>query len=335
MDLALTLSLAALAAPVAVSSVPADSLGRARQLVVAALSDNSTEFVAAADPAFLRDLGGQEKLLALLADIKMKAGAEVAMQEDRTFRGAGGIIYDRYSRFEKVSLARVFMRMSPDGLSIKSFRFTLVRPKTQTEFGSYKPRTKLRLPFGQPPRGTAWTVAWAGTSLADNYHARRDTHFAIDVSPRAINDPTPPTEVEDTACWGSPILAAGNGVVARTRDGMRDIKLNEPNATGGPGNHVIIDHGNSEYTLYAHLRLGSVVVKPGQTVEAGDTIGMCGNSGESTEPHLHFQLMNDADLEKADGLPLVFQDYFAPLRHVAIGSPVRGDVLLPGAAPSR
>ena len=98
------------------------------------------------------------------------------------------------------------------------------------------------------------------------------------------------------------------------RDGMRD------NRKGGPppftqeeimknlrlflGNHVVIDHGNGEYSLFAHLKQGSVRVKPGQRVAAGDRLGAMGMSGDAFLVHLHYQLQSGAGFE--EGLPAYF-----------------------------
>lgn len=73
------------------------------------------------------------------------------------------------------------------------------------------------------------------------------------------------------------------------------------------GNYVLIDHGQSEFSLYAHLKPGSVRVKPGDQVKAGDVIGNLGSSGNSTEPHLHFQITDKPDLAGA-GIPMNFSN---------------------------
>jgi murein DD-endopeptidase MepM/ murein hydrolase activator NlpD len=79
---------------------------------------------------------------------------------------------------------------------------------------------------------------------------------------------------------------------------------------GGParllGNHVVIELEPSTYALVAHLRRGSVDVRPGDRVRAGDPVASCGNSGSSTEPHVHFQLMDDPRPLLAAGLPFRF-----------------------------
>lgn len=83
----------------------------------------------------------------------------------------------------------------------------------------------------------------------------------------------------DVGAWtGSPVRAADGGYVAVARGGWN----------GGYGNHVIIDHGNGFVTVYAHLN--SIFVKPGESVTRGQQVGSVGNTGNSTGPHLHFEI---------------------------------------------
>lgn len=69
------------------------------------------------------------------------------------------------------------------------------------------------------------------------------------------------------------------------------------------GNHVIVDHGDGVFAAYAHLRRGSLHVRPGDRVGAGEPLGEVGNSGNTTEPHLHVQLMDDRHPTGAAGVP--------------------------------
>jgi hypothetical protein len=103
--------------------------------------------------------------------------------------------------------------------------------------------------------------------------------------------------------WDQPVRAAGDGVVAATyneqpdNDVVGDENLwKQRSLAENPmttyGNYVLIDHGNGEFSLAAHLRHGSVTVKAGQTVKVGQVIGRVGNSGSSLGPHLHFELRN-------------------------------------------
>lgn len=73
----------------------------------------------------------------------------------------------------------------------------------------------------------------------------------------------------------------------------------------------VASHGTSLFALdhflaLCHLRRGSIAVRPGQRVEVGERLGACGNSGNSTEPHLHLQAMTSADPSRARPLPITF-----------------------------
>lgn len=119
---------------------------------------------------------------------------------------------------------------------------------------------------------------------------------------------------EDYFAFGKPILAAGDGIVVQAQHSIRDypqagsgwIDIKTPDIRG---NYVVIQHGPALYTLYAHLRAGSIQVQPGQTVVRGQKIGECGHSGHSSEPHLHFQLQDRMDFYTAVGLPVRFMNF--------------------------
>jgi len=94
------------------------------------------------------------------------------------------------------------------------------------------------------------------------------------------------------------------------REHILNVKKTFPAEQISGGNHIVIDHGNNEFSLLAHLKNGSLLTKKGDRVEQGQLIAKCGNSGEgSTSPHLHYQLMDHANLLKAKGLPIQFFDY--------------------------
>lgn len=94
---------------------------------------------------------------------------------------------------------------------------------------------------------------------------------------------------------GVPVLAAAAGTVWRTRDGIEDVNVNEIGGQEvvneyGLGNTVLIDHGGGWITYYGHMLKGSVAVKEGEKVEAGQQIGLVGLSGLTNFPHLHFMV---------------------------------------------
>ncbi|WP_267643816.1 M23 family metallopeptidase [Haloarchaeobius amylolyticus] len=115
------------------------------------------------------------------------------------------------------------------------------------------------------------------------------------------------TALTDYHAFGEPLLAPADGTVVKTEDSLRDF----PRPGSGwlewrtwniAGNHVVIEHADGEYSMLAHLKQGSVAVEPGEEVTRGQVVGECGNSGFSSEPHLHFQLMDSQNFWFAAGL---------------------------------
>lgn len=94
------------------------------------------------------------------------------------------------------------------------------------------------------------------------------------------------------------------------RDGVRDNRprVEVANDDDPAGNHVLLDLGHGTYALLGHLRASSAKVRTGDRVRAGDLIGRVGNSGNSSEPHLHFHVQDSPRLSCGTGLPVRFRD---------------------------
>jgi murein DD-endopeptidase MepM/ murein hydrolase activator NlpD len=143
--------------------------------------------------------------------------------------------------------------------------------------------------------------------------------------------------------FDEPVYAVADATVVHASDWRRDhlsrnswpalvyLMLVEAGVrdTGGAawitGNHVVLDLGDGVYAMYAHLRRGSLTVRPGDRVRAGQQIARCGNSGNSTEPHVHFQLMDGPDPDSARGIPFSWQ---------GIGVPANGETFTAAETPS-
>jgi|SRR5215207_181340 len=124
--------------------------------------------------------------------------------------------------------------------------------------------------------------------------------------------------------FGQPVYAAGAGRVADAHDGEPDDRpVNQAElaerATAIGGNYVVIDHLNGEHSWFAHLKEGSVRVKPGQLVQQGEVIGEIGSSGDSLFPHLHYELRTGPAIRGVEGLP----SYFGGFRRVQGSRTVR------------
>ena len=234
-------------------------------------------------------------------------------------------VYHRVARFTKLGQPIETIVAFDGDARITGFA---VRPTGRPEAAptaklEYQDTTPLRLPF----TGT-WTVFWGGRTIEQNYHAiARDQRFAYDlvVMEKGSSHRGEGKKNADYLAWGRPILASGAGRVVAVVDGIPE---NVPGAmpTDAPeGNHVVIDHGNGEISHFAHLVPGSIPVHVGDVVKAGQLLGKCGNSGHSSEPHLHYHLQN-AD---GDGLPVQFLGYVADGKRIARGEPVRGQQIAP------
>jgi murein DD-endopeptidase MepM/ murein hydrolase activator NlpD len=113
---------------------------------------------------------------------------------------------------------------------------------------------------------------------------------------------------EDWFGYGAPVLATGDATVSEVHDGMADNRKGAPppfdqaaimkNPKLFLGNYVLLDHGNGEYSLFAHLRQGSVAVRPGQRIARGEPLGAMGMSGDAFLVHLHYQLQSGPGFEE-------------------------------------
>ncbi|MEU8757658.1 M23 family metallopeptidase [Streptomyces sp. NPDC048659] len=139
----------------------------------------------------------------------------------------------------------------------------------------------------------------------------------------------------DFPAFDAPVLAVADGTVTHAEDRQRDhlsrgslpalvlMLLVEAGFRGlagarrVTGNHLVLDLGDGTYAMYAHLRRGSLAVRPGDRVRAGQELARCGNSGNSSEPHVHFQLMDGPDLDTARGVPFTW---------TGVGVPANGEV---------
>jgi hypothetical protein len=170
--------------------------------------------------------------------------------------------------------------------------------------------------FALPFEGT-WCVAKGGVTKADSHSwGIVSQRYAYDfLIPARNGDPAPiPSVLQSFLCFDRPILSPADGVVVQVCDRIRDFPYPgtgwmDWKVTDLRGNHVLIRHDNGYYSLLAHLKQHSVIVQPGQHVRKGETLGLCGNSGRSTEPHLHFQIQDGPSFWAANGVPTRFHEY--------------------------
>jgi hypothetical protein len=203
-------------------------------------------------------------------------------------------------------------------------------PQPQKTKNTSRNQTKLALPF----KGE-WLVFWGGETVQQNYHQDApNQRFAFDTLKIGADGKTHKGDGktnEDYYAFGQEIIAPADGVATYVVDGVQDNVPGEMNRMFVPGNLVVIKHAEGEYSLFAHFKQNSIRIKVGDKITKGQTIGLCGNSGNSSEAHLHYQFQNtpffadEASMKvffeklnvKRDGKSELKTDY----------SPVKGDVV--------
>ena len=205
------------------------------------------------------------------------------------------------TKFEKGTLD---MQIVVDGHGL--IAGLLFKPHVPTKLASEKHETQLSLPF----KGR-WLVFWGGdTRELNHHHDEPNQRFALDLLGVGEDGKTQQgdgTRNEDFYAFGRELFAPAEGTVIEVIDGVRDNIPGSMNPYSALGNCVIIQHREGEVSVLAHLKQGSIVVKMNDNVKRGQLLGKCGNSGNSSEPHLHYHLQNAAVLQDGLGIKCIFQ----------------------------
>jgi murein DD-endopeptidase MepM/ murein hydrolase activator NlpD len=188
-----------------------------------------------------------------------------------------------------------------------------------------------------PLRGT-WYIGASGTLHSHHRWAAME-EFALDIlqfRERSKSYRTNGTTSQDYFAFGQDVISVADGTVVEAVDKYSDddTKLKQENETydqydqriqsfqmeglqkdpySVAGNYIVIKHNDSEYSMYAHLKSGSVKIKKGDAVKRGQIIASVGNTGSSTEPHLHFQIQDGSDPLRSRALPVRFRNVFVEM----------------------
>lgn len=180
------------------------------------------------------------------------------------------------------------------------------------------------LNLGPPVRPGTW---YSSESCCGNTHHRRGLapingrfsvpqRFAIDwyrVGRQGQTWEGDPTQLTSYLSYRQPVVASAGGTVVEVQDGIADnpppVTPPVPPIENTVGNHVTLEVAPGRYLLYAHLKPGSLKVREGDRVAPGQVLGLIGNSGNSTTPHLHFQVMTTAEFFPTDSPPFTFRHF--------------------------
>ncbi len=186
--------------------------------------------------------------------------------------------------------------------------------------------SKAPIVISSPLRGSEWLAGnGPGNSsghrralIATSGGARIAQRFAIDfvqLFPDGKSFNGDQKDNKSYRCYGAEALAVADAVVVATKDGIPE-NVPGPTSRAVPitletvgGNHVILDLGGGRFAFYAHLQPGSLRVKTGDKVRRGQVVGLVGNSGNSTEPHLHFHISDTNSPLGTEGVPYAFPSF--------------------------
>lgn len=232
------------------------------------------------------------------------------------------------------------------GASGVSILFGCALNPAETNYHDYQTKTNLTFPLNGES-----LIAAGGRAIDQNpaHIYVTDQRFAIDIVALAPGSSPPPKEGfvkrllsgelkqlyqgndfrknANHYCFGRQVIAPGDGMVADTKNEVYDNVPGNRNTRDLPGNYVVIDHLNGEFSMLAHFRKDSVSVKRGDRVSAGDPLGQCGNSGHSNLPHLHYHLQNTPHWLDGEGLPAQFHNYYANGKFIQRGEPIQREII--------
>ncbi|WP_083205199.1 M23 family metallopeptidase [Bacillus sp. FJAT-27264] len=181
-------------------------------------------------------------------------------------------------------------------------------------------KIQTKIAYELPLHGD-WYIFWGGNNQMENAHySLAAQRYAYDII-RAVDHYSfkgDPLKNESYYAFGQNVLAPADGTVVSVVNDIADnVPVGVMNEKHPEGNVVIIDHGG-EYSYLAHLKKGSATVKPGDKVKTGDVIGLLGNSGNSSEPHLHFQVSDGADLFKSHAINIQWKNNLDPKKGMTV-----------------
>ena len=243
-----------------------------------------------------------EKTIKFLTDLKAQAGQITKRQFIKYTKGTIAVYK---TNFEKVLFA---INISLDSNSkIKYIQINPYADETQPKL--VRNTTKLILPFKDE-----WTVIWGGDTKELNYHvvspAQKNAFDIIITDAKGRSYKTDGKTNEDYYAFGKELLAPCDGEIVLVVDGVKENVVGEMNTFNVGGNMVIIKTASNEFLVFCHFKHQSIKVKEGQKIKQGQLLGLCGNTGNSSEPHLHFHIQNIEDLNTATGAKCYFEKLF-------------------------
>jgi murein DD-endopeptidase MepM/ murein hydrolase activator NlpD len=296
------------------SQIEKDNYKQVSTKFVSFFNENKNDSIVAMFSSEMKTALPIEKFTQVCAGLKMQLGS---IKKTRFVRlQALSALYE--TTFDNAVVGMTISLNSNDEIS-----GLLFRPYTEAK-EIIRNTTKMKLPF----KGE-WSVTWGGDTKEQNYHvesvAQKNAFDILISDQKGSTHKGTGVSNEDYYAFGKELYAPCDGEVVLVVDGVKDNTPGALNPIYIPGNTVIIKTANDEYAFFAHFKQHSIVVKQGQKVSTGELLGLCGNSGNSSEPHLHFHLQNVEDMVIATGAKCYFDQLKVNGVLKSDYSPVKGD----------
>jgi hypothetical protein len=235
-------------------------------------------------------------------------------------RPDGSVTYNARAHWARGTNSIVQVTLVPDGLVSR----LVVRdePPPLDRYDNYQTKTAMSPPF----RGT-WTAHDAARDAQSKHFRNPNQRWAVDWMMEDDKRRTFKGDGRSNAdyfSFGQDVLAPAAGKVVIVIDGIPDHGPGQEDTYFLPGNFISIDLGHGEFAMFAHLQQDSIEVEPGDVVEPGMLLGKVGNSGATSEPHLHFQLGTSPRINDCAALPAAFSDVILDGKRVARALPSEG-----------
>lgn len=195
-------------------------------------------------------------------------------------------------------------------------------PAVETDF----PKIARNISKIQFPSEGEWYVTWGGDTKELNYHVEKK--FQKNAFDFVIKDDknksyrTDGKKNEDYYAFGKQLFAPADGIAVYVKDGFPD---NKPGEKTDKPNEIVIRTEHGEYLVLLHFKKNSIAVKQGEKIRRGQLLGLVGNSGFSSEPHIHFHIMNGFPGAAATGIKCFFDKVSVNGKTKKDYSPIQGE----------
>jgi hypothetical protein len=188
----------------------------------------------------------------------------------------------------------------------------------------YKTKTDLILPFSG-----VWKVTNGGRTVETNNHSDperspKSMQYAYDFR---LEHTGSGEKLDDYEVFGKEVISPANGKVIQVINGAIDVLPGERDRGNGVGNMIITDYENGEYSLLCHLKYNSIKIAVGDEIKQGQVVGLCGNTGNTSEPHVHFQLQDGPFMHNSNALPAQFRKITVNGEIKENYEPIRGEMV--------